>query len=111
MCVSDRVVGTIAFIHVGCHDALEIGYAVLDQADRGKGYATEALSPCTECLFSTKEINRLQVSIDPADTASIRVVEKPGFAFEGVMRGAAFSHGAYRDAQLHSLLRSEADCL
>jgi len=108
---SDQIVGTIAFIHVGCHDALEIGYAVFDEAHRRKGYATEALSLFTKYLFSTKRINRLQVSIDPANTPSIRIAEKCGFVFEGVMRGAVFSHGAYRDAQLHSLLRSEADCL
>ena len=109
ICAEEKLVGTISFMDAGYHDGLELGYAIFDEADRGKGYATDALSSLTTFLLATRQINRLQVSIMPGNVASKRVAEKCGFQFEGTMRGAVFHRGAYRDMDLYSLLRAEVD--
>ena len=109
ICVEEKLVGTISYMDAGCHDGLELGYAVFDEADRGKGYATDALSALARFLFGTRQINRLQVSIMPGNVASKRVAEKCGFQFEGTMRGAIFHRGAFQDMDLYSLLRAEVD--
>ena len=111
ICTADRIVGTVSFMHAGYHDGLELGYAVFDEMDRSKGYATDALSSLVKFLFGTKKINRLQVSIMPGNSASKRVAEKCGFQFEGTMRGAVFHRGAYQDMELYSLLRAEVNAL
>jgi ribosomal-protein-alanine N-acetyltransferase len=111
ICAADRIVGTVSFTHAGHHDGLELGYAVFDEKDRNKGYATDALSLLVKFLFGTKKINRLQVSIMLGNSASKRVAEKCGFQFEGTMRGAVFHRGAYQDMELYSLLRAEVDAL
>ncbi|MBN1875616.1 MAG: GNAT family N-acetyltransferase [Anaerolineae bacterium] len=109
ICVSNQIAGTISFIHAGYHDALEIGYAVFDEVNRNKGYATEALALFVKYLFSTKKINRLQISIDPENIPSKRVAEKCGFILEGIMRGAIFHHGTYHNVESYSLLRADVN--
>ena len=111
ICAADKVVGTISFMHAGYHDGLELGYAIFDEMDRNKGYATDALSSLVKFLFETKKINRLQVSIMPGNRASKRVAEKSGFQFEGTMRGSVFHRGIYGDMELYSLLRAEVNTL
>jgi ribosomal-protein-alanine N-acetyltransferase len=110
ICVGDNIVGTISFMKADFLDALELGYTVFNPVNRNKGFCTEALSLFCKYLFATKRVNRLQVTIDPSNVSSRRVVEKCGFTNEGLMRGALFIHGKYRDMVLYSLLRDEADC-
>ena len=110
ICAEEEIVGTISFMKADFLDALELGFAVFDKANRNKGYCTEALSLFCKYLFSTKRIYRLQVTIDPENSPSRKVVEKCGFKFEGVLREALFNHGIYRDMALYSLLRDELGC-
>ena len=109
ICVADKIVGTGSFMRAGIHDGLELGYAVFDETDRNKGYATDALSSLVKFLFGTQNINRLQVSIMPGNSASKRVAEKCGFQFEGNLRGAIYHRGVYQDLELYSLLRTEVN--
>jgi ribosomal-protein-alanine N-acetyltransferase len=111
ICVADQIVGTIAFAQDNLHDALEIGYAVFKEENRNQGYATEALSLFCQYLFSTKKINRLQISVNPDNIPSKRVAVNCGFIFEGVLREASFVRGSYQDVAVYSLLKSEVDCL
>ena len=111
ICVSDQTVGTIAFAKADYLDTLEIGYAIFYESHKNKGYATEALSLFSPYLFSTKKINRLQVSINPGNTPSRRVAEKCGYTFEGILREALFNHGEDQDVALYSLLRREVSGL
>jgi len=44
-------------------------------------------------LFETKTIDRIQATTLPENEGSQRVLEKCGFAFEGIMRRAMFHRG------------------
>lgn len=46
----------------------------------GRGYATEASRACIEFAFSTLNVSRIVALTDPRNAASIRVLEKLGFA-------------------------------
>ena len=76
-----------------------------------RGYATEALGPLTYCLFSTKLMNRLQLSIRRDNLASRRVAEKGGYTQEGVMRSVAFIDGRFHDIELWSITRQMHEAL
>ena len=88
----DRLVGTCQFFRSGpCIHGLEIGYIVHDVADRGRGYASEALSLLSTYLFETRlDIHRLQLTIDVSNEASFRVAEKGDYLREGVLRRGGF---------------------
>jgi RimJ/RimL family protein N-acetyltransferase len=65
--------------------ALEVGYWVRT-SETGRGWATLAVQMSLVLAFDWFECDRVQVSHDEANAASRRVVEKCGFAFEGVIR-------------------------
>jgi RimJ/RimL family protein N-acetyltransferase len=65
--------------------ALEVGYWTPTEHTR-RGYATLAAKLAAIYAFDKLGSDRLQVMCDEANTASRRVIEKVGFAFEGTMR-------------------------
>jgi len=72
---------------------------------------TEALMLFCANMFAVWPINRIQVNVMSGNTASIRVVEKCGFTYEGTMRQATFHNGVYHDLNLYSILRDECPSL
>lgn len=59
-------------------DTVEIGYT-LDSAYHGNGYANEALTAIIEYLRTAMGKKNFTASVDPENTASIRVLERLGF--------------------------------
>lgn len=59
-------------------DTVEIGYT-LAAAYHGNGYATEALTAIIEYLRTALGKKNFTASVDPENTASIRVLERLGF--------------------------------
>ena len=53
----------------------------------GRGYATEAAAACVRAGFDQLELDRIVADVDPANTASIRVLEKAGFERAGEKDG------------------------
>ncbi|MFL5298206.1 MAG: GNAT family N-acetyltransferase [Phenylobacterium sp.] len=88
-----RLIGTLQFYGAGpgIH-GLEIGYILHDEADRGKGYASEALRLFSDLLFARRpDCHRLQLIIETWNDASARLAENCGFASEGILRKAGYS--------------------
>jgi RimJ/RimL family protein N-acetyltransferase len=65
--------------------ALEVGYWC-HSAHAGKGWTTLAVRMLAVLAFDRFGCERLQVTCDETNLASVRVVEKCGFRFEGVVR-------------------------
>lgn len=61
---------------------VEIGYSVVSSYQR-KGYATEFMSALISRAFSDSRVNRIKAHTTAENTASCRVLEKLGFAYEG----------------------------
>ena len=53
---------------------------------QGKGYGTEALSAITSFCFRNTELQRLWTEVDVRNIASQRILEKCGYAREGLIR-------------------------
>lgn len=84
----------------------EIGIALLPEA-RGHGYGTQGLRLLARYLFAHTTAHRLEAAIEVGNLAPRRAVEKAGFTREGVMRGAGWRDGAWRDEVIYSLLRTD----
>jgi RimJ/RimL family protein N-acetyltransferase len=65
--------------------ALEIGYWI--RASRtGNGYAREATAALAKAAFRVCAVDRVEIRIDPANEASLRVPRALGFAEEATLR-------------------------
>jgi RimJ/RimL family protein N-acetyltransferase len=76
-------------------------------SERKKGYATEATQLMVDYLFLSKQIARIQATVEVRNVASQKVLEKVGFQREGTIRDIGFERGEWRDYHLYSILRRE----
>jgi RimJ/RimL family protein N-acetyltransferase len=84
----------------------EIGYAVAPSA-RGRGVARGSLELVTRWGFDELALERIELRIDPSNSASIRVAERAGFRLEGVLRNVYFKEGARTNIGVWSRLASD----
>lgn len=73
-----ELVGDCSLFHAEEHDAWELAYGV-NRARWGRGYATEAARACVAYGFEELGLERIVADVDPANAASVRVLEKCGF--------------------------------
>jgi RimJ/RimL family protein N-acetyltransferase len=96
-----------AFVGAASH-CWELGIAVAPEA-RGRGVGTQAQQLIARYLFAHTQVNRIQAATEITNVAEQRALEKAGFTREGVLRGAGFRNGRWRDGVLYSVLRDEVD--
>lgn len=84
----------------------EIAVHVFPEA-RGKGIGVECQRQLCVYLFSHTTAWRLQAVTDAENTAEQRALARIGFTKEGVLRGAQWREGRWRDQVMYSLLRSD----
>ncbi|WP_395574057.1 GNAT family N-acetyltransferase [Streptomyces sp. BK79] len=88
-----------------------VGYWVLPEA-RGRGVATRALLLASRWAFTELGLHRLELGHADGHTASCRIAERCGYAYEGTLRGAMFEagrHDGFRDAHLHARLATDPE--
>ena len=86
-------------------DAFELGFRIFDERRRGKGIMTAALTLAVDFVFSSINVNRLEIRCDVDNQAAARIASKLGFDHEGTSRKAAFAGGSHRDIDVFALLR------
>jgi len=103
-----QMVGSIWYHRTAPYsDTLELGFAIFREADRGKGFMTEAVRLFTDYLFATRKVHRIEMRVLEANLGSVHVAKKVGFSKEGCLRGAFFQSGEHKDLHLYSLLRTD----
>jgi RimJ/RimL family protein N-acetyltransferase len=105
--VQGRLVGTLQFYRAGpgIH-GYEIGYVLHAEADRGKGYASDALRLFGDLIFAQRpRCWRLQLIIETWNEASARLAEACGYQREGVLRRAGYSSERPEDCFLYARVR------
>jgi RimJ/RimL family protein N-acetyltransferase len=78
---------------------------------RGQGYGTEVLWLLVDWLFTTTGVNRVEVHTEPDNAASRRSIERVGFTQEGVLRGAVYRAGAFRDLVIYGMDKRQWEVL
>lgn len=102
----DGMVGDLA---VWLDDEAElavIGYTI-DPAHQRRGYATEAVGALVDALFTRVGIHRVAATLDPANIASARVLQRNGFRYEGRSVAAAKVRGLWSDDDRYALLADD----
>jgi ribosomal-protein-alanine N-acetyltransferase len=82
----------------------EVGYW-LGEPFWGRGIATDALRAMVEHAFTEHGLVRLKAVVFAPNVASVRVLEKVGFALERVVEGAAVRDGIVLDDLVYGLVR------
>jgi RimJ/RimL family protein N-acetyltransferase len=88
-------------------DTVELGYWLFVEA-RGRGVATRAVRAMIEHA-QANGIARVEAHVRVGNTASERVLERAGFAREGVKRRLLRHGGARVDATLFAVVSPDAE--
>jgi diamine N-acetyltransferase len=99
---------------VGCVDLFEfdprnrkagLGILIADRADRGKGYATEALHLVVEYSFQVLDLHQLYCNVRVDNESSIALFKKSGFEVTGLKQDWVYENGRYIDEYTMQLVR------
>jgi ribosomal-protein-alanine N-acetyltransferase len=106
--VDGEIVGQLNVSNMlfGSVSSATIGYWIAPEA-AGKGITPTAVALVTDYLFSNLGLHRVEIDIRPENQASLRIVEKLGFRFEGLKERFIHINGAWRDHYVFALTREE----
>jgi ribosomal-protein-alanine N-acetyltransferase len=103
----DEVIGSASVWTTSpVHRVGELGYTIRRDCWR-HGYATEVARLLVELGFAELDLERLSATCDPANSASVRVLEKAGLQREGLLRGLCLVRGRHRDRLMFGCLRAD----
>jgi RimJ/RimL family protein N-acetyltransferase len=89
----------------------EVGIFIGTRENWGWGYGTDAMRTLVRWGFDILNLNRIWLRVYADNPRAIRCYQKAGFVEEGRLRQHDFRNGAYRDALVLGLLRSEWEAL
>lgn len=103
-----EVVGqlNVANILYGSVSSAVVGYWVVPEV-AGKGVTPTAVALVSDYLFNVVGLHRVEIDIRPENLASLRVVEKLGYRFEGLKVRFIHINGVWRDHYVFALTHEE----
>jgi len=103
-----EVVGqlNVANILYGSLSNAVIGYWVVPEV-AGLGVTPTAVALVSDYLLNVIGLHRVEIDIRPENLASLRVVEKLGFRYEGLKERYIHINGAWRDHYVFALTQEE----
>ena len=98
------VAGTIGFWKITReHYRAEIGYMLRTEYQH-QGIMQEAMRAVLDYGFSVMNLHSVEANVNPANQASIRLLERNNFVLEGRFRENYFYNGQFLDSNIYSLL-------
>ncbi|MDE2592142.1 MAG: GNAT family N-acetyltransferase [Actinomycetales bacterium] len=98
----------VANILYGSVSSANIGYWISPEV-AGKNITPISVALVTDYLFNIVGLHRVQIDIRPENAASLRVVEKLGFRFEGTKLAYIHINGDWRDHHSFALTAPEVE--
>ena len=84
----------------------EIGYWISERF-QGKGIMTRSCKTLIDYIFSTKDINRIQIQAATENLKSRAIPERLGFSFEGIERDGELHNYGFVDLAIYSMLKKD----
>lgn len=103
-----RIVGqlNVANMLYGSVSSAVIGYWIVPDV-AGQGITPTAVALVSDYLMNVVGMHRVEIDIRPENAASLRVVEKLGFRYEGLKERYIHINGAWRDHYIFALTHEE----
>jgi len=98
------VIGLESFAHL--HQSVELGYWLRSDCT-GRGLMTEAARTLLDWAFRDLHAHRVRVAAATDNHASLSVIARLGFRFEGIAREAERCHGRWLDHAVFALLAGD----
>ncbi|GAA0959581.1 GNAT family protein [Kribbella koreensis] len=84
----------------------EISYSV--HPDHwGQGVASEIARILLQFGFEDRQLERIEATCDPRNSASAAVLKRIGMTYEGILRRTVLIRTGWRDSKMHSMIRPE----
>jgi [ribosomal protein S5]-alanine N-acetyltransferase len=105
-----RIVGQVSLNMIirGAFQSCFLGYWIGQEFAR-KGYTTEAVRLATGYAFDTLGLHRVEANIIPRNKASIGLIRKCGFRFEGLAKNYLQIAGRWQDHEHWTMTREMWD--
>jgi len=97
---------TLGNIRHGVAQTAHIGYW-MGERHAGRGYMVESVGLVADYAFNSLRLHRVEAACIPDNERSRRVLEKAGFAREGLLRSYLRINGLWRDHYLYSLIAGD----
>lgn len=105
---SERIMGRCALHNWNSeYRRAEIGYHLDHEEFKRKGFMSEAVEAIINYGFEKMNLNRIEATVSPTNTASLAVMKKFNFTREGLLRQNYWTGDRFDDSVMFSLLRSE----
>ena len=98
---------TLDAIRRGTTQRAVLGYWLVKSAT-GHGYMTEAVRAALGFAFGELKLHRVEAASIPENVASVRVLERVGFAREGYMQAYIRIDGAWQDHLLFATINPDS---
>ena len=104
----DRLIGAITLDNIrrGPSQSAQVGYWI-GPAFARRGYMLEALTAVVGHAFETLDLSRIEAACLQENAASRGLLERAGFAYEGVARAYLQINGRWRDHVVYACLRAD----
>jgi [ribosomal protein S5]-alanine N-acetyltransferase len=96
----------VANILYGSVSSAVLGYWVSPEV-AGRGVTPISVALVTDYLMSQVGLHRVEIDIRPENKASLRVIEKLGFRYEGLKQRYIHINGDWRDHYVFAITREE----
>ena len=101
---SPTLIGTIGFWKIDTANyRAEVGY-LLHPDQQGKGLMTEAIRCILQYSFEKMKLHSVEANVNPANKASIQLLEKNGFVQEAYFKENYYYNGQFLDSVIYSLI-------
>jgi ribosomal-protein-alanine N-acetyltransferase len=102
-----KLIGTICFWNIKPENyRAEVGY-VLHPDFQGKGIMQETLTTVLDYGFNAMKLHSVEANVNPANEATIRLLERNNFVREAYFKENYFYDGKFLDSAIYSLLVHE----
>ncbi|MET9470192.1 GNAT family N-acetyltransferase [Streptomyces sp. NPDC006544] len=86
----------------GRYQGASLGYAAFAPS-AGRGYMAEGVAAALRHAFGDLRLHRLEANIQPGNEASLALVRRLGFRYEGLSAAYLYIDGAWRDHERWSI--------
>ncbi|WP_306327156.1 GNAT family N-acetyltransferase [Streptomyces venezuelae] len=80
----------------GRYQGASIGYAAFAPS-AGRGYMSEGVAAVLEYAFTELRLHRLEANVQPGNKASLALIQRLGFRYEGLSPAYLYIDGDWRD--------------
>ena len=103
----DDLVGTVTLASWDrANRRAEVGF-IVEPGHEGQGLASDAARTALRFGVERMGLHRVEADVDPENAGSIRLLERLGFRYEGLLRDRWFTFGEWKDSAIYGLLADD----